>query len=243
MFLEAVTVCVNYSDFLKETIPFNMPLFDRWVIVTTPQDTDTRELCRRYGLRCIVTDEFFRDGDEFNKGRGIIRGIDMLAGKGWVLHLDADMVLPHSLRRSLNMANLDKEYIYGIDRVMVKSYSDWQKLKYSGYLQHDYHVRVNFPPGFDVGARWASELYGYIPLGCFQLWWSETDLYKGMHTKPYPTVHGEAARGDIQHGLQWDRSKRAIIPEVVGVHLESEKALLGANWKGRKTRLFGPEKA
>lgn len=239
--IQAVTVCVGYADFLKEAIPFNLHHFKRWVIVTTPKDHETRELCRRHGIFCLLTEEVYRDGSEFSKGRAIIRGIDHLAADGWVLHLDADIVLPQNFGRALESAHLDKECIYGCDRVMVKSYSAWHRLKHGGYLQHDFHCRVNFPAGFEVGARWANHEYGYCPIGFFQLWHSTCDLYKGMHTRPYPMHHGDAARSDIQHSLQWDRQKRVLLPEIIAIHLESEPAKLGANWKGRTTKPFTPE--
>lgn len=243
MIIEAVTVCVGYSDFLAQVIPYNISLFDRWVVVTTPSDEDTRELCRRWGIYCLLTDEFFRNGDEFNKARGIIRGIDLLAGKNWVVHIDADMVLPSTFKKAIESGDLDKDCIYGIDRALIKNYREWEDLKRSGYLQHDFHCRVNFPPNLPMGSRWANHAYGYVPIGAFQMWWSETDLYKGIHTKPYPVAgHGDAARNDIQFSLQWDRRHRQLIPEVIGIHLESEPASLGVNWKGRKTKKFEREK-
>ena len=42
------------------------------------------------------------------------------------------------------------------------------------------------------------------------------------------------------HGLQWARPDRILIPEIVAVHLESEPSAMGANWKGRTTKAFGP---
>ena len=237
--LEAVTVSVGYADFLREAIPYNVVHFDKWVIVTTPKDEATRELCRRWSLQCLLTDEFFRDGDEFNKGRGIIRGIDHLASDGWCLHLDADVVLPAATRAMLDAAHLDPEGLYGSDRVMVRSWADWQRLKHSGWLQHDYHCRVNVPDGYALGSRWATREYGYCPIGFFQLWHAACDLYKGHHRRPYPHRHGDAARGDVQFALQWDRRHRHLLPELLVVHLESEPGPLGVNWKGRKTKPFG----
>lgn len=238
--LETVTVCVGYGDFLREVMPHNRPLLDRWVVVTTPDDGETREVCRRWSVPTVLTDEVYRDGAEFNKGRAIIRGIDHLAGDGWVLHLDADVVLPGHFRHALDMAHLDPPVLYGADRVMVRGWDRWQRFKASGFLGHDYHCRVSFPPGFPVGDRWASEAYGYCPIGFFQLWHGRTDLYRGAHTRPYPHRHNDAARGDVQHAIQWDRRRRALLPEVIVAHLESEPAPLGANWKGRTTRRFGP---
>jgi hypothetical protein len=37
---------------------------------------------------------------------------------------------------------------------------------------------------------------------------------------------------------KWPRAKRALIPEVVGYHLESTDASMSANWYGRKTAPF-----
>ena len=45
--IEAVTVCVNYGDFLAVTAEWNRHLFDQWVVVTTPDDELTREVCRK----------------------------------------------------------------------------------------------------------------------------------------------------------------------------------------------------
>ena len=77
LFLEAVTVCVNYADFLEETIPYNLPQLDLWTIVTSPDDKQTQHVCNRYGLRCLKTDCFYRDVERprINKGRGINYGL------------------------------------------------------------------------------------------------------------------------------------------------------------------------
>jgi len=238
--IEAVSVCVGYGDFLAVTLPRNLHLFDRLVIVTTPEDRETREVCRRFGVVPVVTREFYRGGDPFNKGRGINKGLDQLSHRDWVCHLDADVILPSRFRNVLRDADLDPEALYGCDRVMVRSWWDWLKLRDSGYLQHDYHCRVNFPKGLEVGCRWANEQYGYCPIGFFQCWHSSADLYQGVHLRPYPTAHNDAARGDVQFAIQWDRRKRHLLPEVVAVHLESEPCSLGANWRGRQTRRFGP---
>src|ERR1700680_5051090 len=90
LLLEAVTVCVNYADFLEETIPYNLPQIDLWTIVTTPEDTQTQSLCSRYGLRCLKTDCFYRDVEppRINKSRGINYALAHQSHSGWMLHLD-----------------------------------------------------------------------------------------------------------------------------------------------------------
>ena len=62
----------------------------------------------------------------------------------------------------------------------------------------------------------------------------------GYHLRNYPVSHGDAARTDVQFGLQWDRRHRQILPEVICLHLDSAPSAIGANWKGRTTPRFGP---
>src|SRR5271165_2203072 len=102
--LEAVTVCVNYADFLTVAAKHNRGLFDRWVIVTTPDDAETREVCRRFNLETLLTEEGRKDGD-FNKGAMIERGLQHLGADGWRVHLDSDIVLPHNTKQLLEVAH------------------------------------------------------------------------------------------------------------------------------------------
>mgnify|MGYP007095246455 CR=1 FL=1 len=55
-YLECVTVCVNHADILRITIPQNRHLFDNWVIVTSPEDKETQDLCKYYKVHHVVTD-------------------------------------------------------------------------------------------------------------------------------------------------------------------------------------------
>lgn len=48
MFIEAVVICYNYSDFLEHTLPANLNHLDRLVVVTHPSDKATNELCRKF---------------------------------------------------------------------------------------------------------------------------------------------------------------------------------------------------
>lgn len=243
-YLEAVTVSVGFSDFLAQAIPYNLPLVDRWIVVTEPQDEDTRELCRRHGLECIQSEDG-RDNGDFAKGRLVERGLQHLSAVGHRLHLDSDMVLPLHTRQLLDIADLQDDTIYGCDRILCRSWEDWQKIRNSKYLEGDqYHAGhcITFPEGFSLGSRWASLETGFVPIGAFQLWHSSQDEWRGRRIKSYPVRHGNACRTDIQHGLQFDRKKRELIPELIAVHLESEPAPNGVNWNGRKTKYFGPSR-
>jgi hypothetical protein len=241
--LSVVTVSQGYGDFLRVTAPLNRGLFDRWVVVTSPADELTQEVCRKFNLRCVVTADGTRDG-EFGKGRLIERGLQHLPAEGWVMHLDADIVLPRSFRHDLERAHLDQSCIHGFDRVMVKGWDQWERLKVSGWLDNPspWHPHgVEWPKGFEVGARWAGG-DGWVPIGFAQLWHRNGggEEWRGARVKSYPSGHGNACREDVQHGLQFDRRKRVLIPEVICVHLESEPCKTGTNWRGRKTKPFEP---
>lgn len=242
--IEAVTVCCHYSDFLAETAKYNRGLFDKWLVITTPQDYATREVCRKFNLQCILSEDGHRFENEFAKGRMVERALQHLSDDAWRCHIDADIVLPSDFGHRLMAADLQEDTIHGIDRIMIYSYEEWQKLLASGYIhggQFDYHCRMNIPMGAVLGTRWTHPTQGYVPIGFFQLWHSSQDEWRGVRVKPYPTNHGNACRTDVQHALQWDRRKRALIPEIIGVHLESEKTPKGTNWNGRRTKQFGPK--
>lgn len=249
--LEVVTVCVGYADFLAETAKWNAGLFDRWIIVTEDSDEATRELCRKMNLEVIITDDGKRhvrgengiNSGKFNKGRMVERGLLQTSDEGWRLHLDADIAVPHRFRHALEAADLQKDVIYGADRAMVQSFEDWKTLLDSGYMQGghwDYHCRTQFPKNVQIGTRWAHPQMGYVPIGFFQLYHSSQDEWRGVRVKPYPMNHSNACRSDVKFGMKWDRHKRAVIPELFVVHLESHPAKMGSNWNGRTTKPFAP---
>ena len=225
--IECITTCVNYADFLAETLPRDLMIFDRVTVITSNADRETQELCRKLSTPYYCTDLFFKDGS-WNKARGIDFGLGYLRWNEWVVHKDADTFLPQCTRQWLE--NKDDTYIYGIDRVECVGYSRWKA--YREHPGHDYMCRVKIPP-FPLLDRIAIKDYGgYVPIGFFQMW-------HGRHNRRYPIAKGDAEHTDVLHAIQWER--RALIPEIIGIHLQSEPAKLGANWKGRKTVRFGPD--
>jgi hypothetical protein len=233
MKIEAVVVCVNYSDFLAHTLPHNLDVLDRVVVVTHPDDKATISLCERYSVDVLKTEIMHDDNDRFNKGRLINLGLSNLRHDDWLIHLDADILLPHRFRHCLKMAKLEKSNIYGCDRLNTRTYENWDKNKHKITPQHQYRFMVTPQAEFPVGSRLLHMEYGYCPIGYLQLWHSSV-------RKNYPIVCGSAEHSDVLFAVQWPREKRILLPEFFCYHLESEAVKMGANWDGRKTAPFGP---
>ena len=232
MKIEAVTVCVDYADFLTETIGQTLNAVDRLVVVTTPADKETQELCRKWSVDCYPTHVFFEDGDVFNKGRAINYGLAHLRHDQWILHLDADIYLPHRFRQMLRYTKLREDTIYGMDRLNTRSYENWRANKWRTEPQHQYRFMVTPTEQFPVGSRLVHQELGFLPCGYFQ-------LFHQSHKRVYSVNTGGAEHSDAMFAAQWE--KRTIIPEAFCYHLESESGgAMGKNWRGRRTKRFGP---
>ena len=237
--LEAVIVCVNYSDFLAFTLPSTRTVFDQLVVVTDTSDTKTKDLCDYYNVRCVQTDVFYEDDDTFNKGKGINEGLKALDKDGWVVHLDADIYLPPRTRDIINNIPLDPRKIYGADRLMCPDFDSWVRyLANPGPMQDSWvYIHLScFPVGVRI-AEYYNTNCGYEPIGYFQMW---NPAQTGIES--YPTEHGFADRTDVIFCKYWPRPLRELLPELVLIHLESSSEM-GCNWGGRKSPFFGPPPA
>ena len=125
--------------------------------------------------------------------------------------------------------------LYGCDRHMVTE-ADWVQHQAMPRLQQENDVYVHVDP-FPIGTRISTSSYGgYVPIGFFQLW-----NPVASNQFEYPETHSGAGRTDMIFAGKWPRAKRALLPELIVYHLESEPgAMQGANWAGRKTKPFGP---
>ena len=231
MKIEAVITCVNYSDFLAHTLSENLQHLDNVVVVTDPEDKATEALCSKLSVQSIDTKVWYENGDPFNKARGINLGLSHLRHDGWLLHMDADVVLPHRFRSMAQKTKLHKDYIYGADRVNVTGHEKWERIYRTDFKQLKYHCIVEPHTDHEVGARLIHHDYGYVPIGYFQLWHSS-------QRRKYPVNSGSAEHSDVLFAVQWPREKRLLLPELWVYHLESEKSGFGLNWQGRKCKQF-----
>ncbi len=235
--IEAVITCVNYGDFLHETLPVNLPHFDKVVVVTTAEDTLTRAVCKKWSVDTIITTAFTEGGAQFNKGHAINVGIGALRQRGWIMHLDADIVLPLTFRNMLGKSALMRNRLYGCERANVTGFARWRRLRSQWFGSPQFTSRYIMSTDADlpIGANVVHKEHGYVPIGFFQLWHSQ---HAHQHDLRYPDNCQTAEQSDVQWAIRWPREDRLLLPTFRAYHLESPGAGFGANWDGRTTAPF-----
>lgn len=239
--IEALTVCVNYSDFFRHVAKANHKLFDKWVVVTDTKDQFTPEICKEYGLVCIQTDAFYQDGASFNKAAGMNIGLQAISEDAYVLFLDADIILPELTRRAFTEMEYELDVLYGCDRVYLKGYQNFvnymnsEGVIYQNWLMHG----SGLPWGSRIVQYYGIEgehgkFRGWLPLGFFQM----------AHRSSFDQIPEGSPRADhydIAFAMKYPRNKRVLLPEILGVHLESDGHWKGQDWSGRISPPFQPQ--
>lgn len=223
MKIEAITVCMNYGDFLAHSLPLNKNHFDRTIVVTEPKDDHTKDICRYYGVEFIETYSAQLHRGEFHKGECVTEGIAKLNNPEWVVLIDADTVLQPNFRKVIEELNtveeLDKTCLYTIDRIRFETFEEWMQ----------FHSR----PSYDLGSRARDGRFclpHFVPTGFFQMWnVKETGISQYIHE--WVKCGGE----DIRFAYLFPRSKRLFLPETNCYHLASSPE---CNWLGRKSKPF-----
>lgn len=223
MYLEAVTVCIDYGDFLKITLPRNKKLFDNYIVVTSPTDLETQAICKEHNIGFVKSVRGLSERG-FNKGKFVNDGLDALRKTDWILHLDADMVLYEDTRKKLEAQAVDRNVFYGSARQMCPSAEEWQ------YYVETGKQKTNW------GRQGRSQNIG---VGFFQLFNARADCLKG-NAVWYPEQFDTAGRSDRFFYRKWQQ--RVKLKSMACVHLEQGGTPMGENWKGRKTARFTIDK-
>ena len=233
--LQCLIICVDYNDFLKETLKHNLVHFNSQdiVVVTSTKDVKTQRTCQFYSVPFLATDIFYENSQHFAKANAINYGLHHFANEGWRLIMDADVLLPKTFRKQLENAQLQKDCLYGADRFHVTGWNNYQELLQSEHWKSEwkYGCQLNVWEHSPMGGRHIDGDYGYCPAGYFQLWHTSAK-------RRYPCCHGDGSTDDILFSAQWPVTKRLILPSVAVYHLESEDVVAGTNWWGRKTKPF-----
>ena len=117
MKLSAITVCVDYSEHLSQSLCRWRDGVDNLLVVSSPGDGDTITMCQENGVQCLQTNCFWMNGAKFNKGLAISQGfltmLPKLRQDDWVLFFDADIIPEESWREKIRLETLDPSCLYG----------------------------------------------------------------------------------------------------------------------------------
>jgi glycosyltransferase involved in cell wall biosynthesis len=198
--VSGLVVCVDYGDYLEQTLPAWAADLDRLVVVTAAGDRATLAACARFGVRAHVTDAFYRFGAAFNKGGALDEGLAALDAPEWVLLFDADIAAPEGWRAKLDLAALSPGHLYTATRQDAHGeiVNDPQRFELPGYfllfhardpvaqdrpLFGDWHNASGYDTVFS--RRWRQEMWRRLPfvvthLGETRRHWCGRDNVAGM---------------------------------------------------------------
>jgi hypothetical protein len=122
-----LTVCVNYADFLAETLPQNRKFFTHFYVVTEESDAQTVELGKQHDCTLLFTTKTHERGSKFNRS-GLLYDAQKLIHRkhpeDWICILDSDILLPDSFS-ALDEQTLLKNNIYGVPRHVYATKADY----------------------------------------------------------------------------------------------------------------------
>ncbi len=214
--MNAVVICVAYSDFLRWTLPVNRKHFSRIVVVTDLSDDATVEVALANDVDVIRTSVFTDSGATFAKYAGIELGLDHIGREGWITLLDADVLIP----KTWDQSELHPGNLYCPLRRMCKDYPPPPESKWREYpIDSVMRGAKEYPP-----PDW---FLGYMHT------FHASDPHLGV-----PPWHGHghntAARGDMVFFQKWPLRNR-IRPSFEVLHIGEERQ----NWYGRRTPEYG----
>lgn len=167
MHIDAITVSIDYSDYLEKII-CNKDKVSRWLIITHHSDAKTIELCKKYDLEYFLSKEIYSNGAPFAKSRAINEALQYINPHDWIAIIDSDTQLPNDFNDIIISHVKCKDTIYGCHRYVPNGLSKVENFPFSG-----------------EGRPW----------GFFQLWHSSVinDYYVGEYTNAEGDVQ-QAAR-------------------------------------------------
>jgi hypothetical protein len=212
--IDGLVVSVDCGDQLARTLPNNVGLFDRLVVVTAEWDAKSQQVAREHGAEVVIADPHHGDS-AFNKGHCLNAGLEALAPTDWVLLHDADCFLPAALRE-LRELILNPGCLYFTKRHHLPSYvvtPDWSLV--TQYELLDPHGNNS-------------------PWGYFQLF----NVRAAAISMPFRFPECFCSAGTIDHWTQaqWPQDKRVSLADWAGDHrfdvLHLWHGELASRWNG-----------
>jgi hypothetical protein len=207
--IQALTVSVNYADYLECIAP-NRDHFDRWLVVTDPADTRTREVCHRFGMDVLFAKNLYKDGAAFHKAAALNEGLAALDQNAWVAVMDSDILLPRDFRQRLDAQPLDPSCLYGLaGRRVCATLGEFQALS-------------------SQDQRVDNLIHAAFVIGYFNL------FYLGQEQNRYPeNISDDASAYDMVFSEGFSAIHRRYLPFVC-LHAGE----VSQNWRGRTSDPF-----
>ena len=205
--IDVIIVSVDYNDFLALTLESTANILNV-TVVTSPTDFICQELCKKFGVNCIITERMYEDGAIFNKGKAINEGIKSLINPEWIILLDADIYL-------------QPDFLEAFKKVKLSSYKDLIVCK--RIIIDNYDLFLDRKNNKNVGRLERAKGFGY-----FQMF-NIKNLSKA--SKIFPEESNDASWSDL---IFRDRFKSETELDTTVLHLGQTCQ----NWQGRKTDKF-----
>ncbi len=117
MVIHGLTVSVNYGDFLIRGIAAWRAGLDSLLVVTDTKDRESWQIGMDNNAQVLVTDAFYEQGAQWNKGRAMQQGRELMPREDWNLFIDADVVPPANWRNFVEAQDPKRGHLYGARRV------------------------------------------------------------------------------------------------------------------------------
>jgi hypothetical protein len=206
--IRGITISVGYASTLAVCLPRNMRHLTECLVVTSPEDAATQAVAASVpGVRVLVSDAGTRHGARFNKGLLMEEGFDALGREGWLLILDADILLPDHLP----LDHLRPTRLHGARRRVLDDPAAWSpELDWRTCAVHR-----------DGGA-----------IGFFQAFHADDPALKGK-SPWYDVTFAHAGGGDAYFMGHWPGINRVVLPLEV-LHLGTpDRNWFGVDAEGR----------
>lgn len=232
MYLESCLICVDYADYLQHTLPRNKDYFDKMVVVTNEKDIDTINVCKDNNVECILTDKMYINGNKFNKGAALNEGFNKLSKKDWICTFDADIILQEDFRNLIEKEELNKDLLYGTQRVKIRYYEDfllWEKNEPIKLSYKDPCYASGFFQLFNIESKFLKD---------------KNNIYPNNIKDALGDIHFRSYWGDNKFGKTTENMVKLNKYITHVIHLPHSKHNLGKdvhcvrNWSGRVTLPF-----
>lgn len=217
--LECVMVCVNYSDFLEITLPWNIQHWDKVVVVTSSKDHRTAEIARKYGALVVISDSYQSRGATLNKGAMLNAGASALDRDDWMMFTDADILLPPDFRKIFDQHVWNPGTLYYATRLTTPS----PPLSWIAEYKKNPSIADSLHP--------SNPFADQGPWGYFQLFHTSA-----RSLRPYSESFLSAGGVDKHFMEQWPPDKRHLTDFEV-VHIDHGPHT--TNWRGRRSPQLG----